>query len=89
MNILKSTTKKAQAFINAYENSNIHSLRECYENFSNSKYIAYKNCIILMRLNNGHDFRILSYNTFQFTCGWKTQDGYRIETRDNSYLIEV
>ena len=42
----------------------------------------------------GYDFRIISYNTFQFTCGWLFEDPQtavamlRVETANNSYIME-
>lgn len=46
------------------------SLFECYARPSSAKVQAYEYCNRMYRLYDGSDFRILSYNTFNFTVGF-------------------
>ena len=87
MKTLNNNTKKAQAFINAYNRSNIYSLNQAYGKPSTEKTRADYNCSMMMQNEGGHDYRIISYNTFQFTAAWSVGNSLRIETACNSFVI--
>lgn len=87
MQTIKATTKRGQAFINAYKNSINRSLSDCYKKCSTDKTRAEYFCIQAMTKENGEDFRITSFNSFGFSCAWTTSAGLRVETPSNSYLI--
>lgn len=87
MKTIKSTTKAAVRFINSYNNSRRDSLRDCYTSYSTAKACAERDCRRWMDQENGHGFRILSFNTFGFTCGWMTENGLRIETPSSSFIV--
>ena len=84
---MNATTKAAARFINAYRNSVNDCLADCYDSYSSKKGRAEYLCREQMKKENGHGFRILSFNTFGFTCGWMSNEGLRVETPSNSYLI--
>ena len=88
MKTINSTTKKGQNFIESYNRSRATSLSDCYGRFSTEKSRAERDCRRWMDDENGEDFRIISFNTFGFTCGWMTADGLRVETACNSYLVK-
>ncbi len=81
-------------FINAYRMSPYTSLAEVYTNPSQAKLNAEERCMLDMYDDYGYDFRIISYNTFTFTCGWRIthpETGVvmlRVETANNSYIME-
>ena len=87
MKTINATTKKGQYFVNAYKRSNYDSIYDCYSRPSSAKVCAERDCKGWMREENGHGFRILSYNCMQFTAGWMTADGLRVETACNSFLV--
>lgn len=87
MQTINANTKKGQYFVNAYNRSNYDSITDCYGRFSSAKACAENDCKRWMREENGWDFRILSFNCMQFTAGWMTADGLRVETACNSYLV--
>lgn len=96
MKTLNKNTKKAQQYINAYNHSTLHYLEDCYKSYSNDKRIAYNKCNQeFLKVYRAHVWehpysmgvRILSFNTFGFTCAWHTEEGLRVETPANSYLI--
>ena len=87
MKTINNNTKKAQSFINAYNRSSIFTLREAYAKPSTDKTRADYNCRMMMQEEGGHGYKIISYNTFQFSVAWIAGDALRIETACNSFII--
>ena len=87
MKTINNTTKKAQSFINAYNRSDIFSLREAYANPSTEKTRADYSCRMMMESEGGHGYKIISYNTFQFSVAWIAGNALRVETACNSFVI--
>ena len=87
MKTLNNTTKKAQAFINAYNRSSIFTLREPYANPSTAKTRADYSCRMMMQEEGGHGYKIIGYNGFRFTVAWIAGKDLRIETAYNSFVI--
>lgn len=87
MKTINNNTKKAQAFINAYNRSSIFTLREAYANPSHEKTRADYSCRLMMQEEGGHGYKIISYNTFQFSVAWIAGNALRIETATNSFII--
>lgn len=92
-NIIKNTTKKAQAFLEGYKNPIGKTLYDVYESFSSKKWKAYDKCLNKARSTDeyNHDFRITSANTFTFTVMWtglyNKQEALFVETKSSSYII--
>ena len=87
MKTINNNTKQAQHFINAYNRSDIFTLREAYANPSTAKTRADYNCRMMMENEGGHGYKIISFNTFQFSVAWIAGDALRIETAANSFII--
>ena len=87
MKTINNNTKKAQAFINAYNRSSIFTLREAYANPSTEKTRADYSCRMMMQEEGGHGYKIISYNTFQFSAAWISGNSLRIEPACNSFVI--
>ena len=87
MKTLNNTTKKAQAFINAYNRSNIFNLYEAYANPSPAKCRANYSCRMMMQSEGGHNYKIIGYNCNFFTVAWIAGNALRIETAYNSFII--
>lgn len=65
------STKKAASLNLKWHLSAIASLDEAYPSgCSADKRAAERNILSEMREANGYDYRILSKNTFQFSCGY-------------------
>lgn len=77
--------------IERYANSNMYSVYDAYQQPSEQKVRAERMIHIEMDQYNGYDYRILSYNTFRFTCAYKYEDmntgeiRLRIHTSDHVY----
>ena len=87
MKTINNTTKKAQAFINAYNRSSIFTLREAYANPSTAKTRADYSCRMMMQSEGGHSYKIIGYNCNFFTVAWIAGKDLRIETACNSFVI--
>ena len=87
MKTINNNTKKAQAFINAYNRSNIFDLQDAYANPSTDKTRADYSCRMMMQEEGGHGYKIIGYNGFRFTVAWIAGNALRIETAENSFII--
>lgn len=85
---INAQTKKGQGYINAYNRSTNRTLSDCYERPSTAKTRAEYYCRQQMQKEEGTGFKIVGYNCMQFSAGWQTAEGLRIETACNSYLIK-
>lgn len=86
---LSKNSKRAKRFIELLEKSEDIFLHDVYERYSQAKAIAWNHCFNECKHDGGLHFRILSHNTFGFTCGWIAPYGYRIETPGNTYIIQA
>lgn len=86
---LNKTTKKASHFINEYNNSYCYSVKDFYKTCSYEKVIAEERIKNTMSKNGGYGYRILSANSFNFTCGYKINNTLIIETSANTFEIEL
>lgn len=87
MKTLNNNTKKAQAYINAYNRSDIYSLNQAYGRPSTEKTRADYNCRMMMQSEGGHGYKIIGYCRNFFTVAWIAGDALRIETATNSFII--
>ena len=67
-------TKKQRAIYNAYINSNLETLFDCYERPSQEKHEIFQQCKKDCNAKNGINFSIISYNKYMFTIGYKFKD---------------
>lgn len=87
MKTLNNNTKKAQAYINAYNRSDIYSLNQAYGRPSTEKIKADSNCRLMMLSEDGHGYKIIGYCRNFFTVAWIAGNALRIETATNSFII--
>ena len=87
MKTINNNTKQAERYINAYNRSNMYDLQDAYRTSSTRKTRADYNCRMMMQSEGGHGYKIISYNTFQFSAAWIAGDALRIETACNSFII--
>lgn len=87
MKTLNNKTQKAQAYINAYNRSDIYSLNQAYGRPSTEKTRADYNCRMMMQEEGGHGYKIIGYCRNFFTVAWITGDALRVETATNSFII--
>ena len=69
----KKLSKRYEAILRAYQNSNLTCLHECYGSWSWAKEHAYNYCKGLCDRMNGYDFKIVSYNTNMFSIAFLYQ----------------
>lgn len=73
-------TKKELEVIRNYKNSDTYSIYEAYERPSYNKERTFEVILREMDEKNGYGMRILSKNTFVYTCA------YRFEENGKEYL---
>lgn len=66
--------KRQTNILQLYRVSIDRRLEDVYSTFSTAKRKAYEDCIYDMLSNGGYDFKILSYNTYMFTCAYRYED---------------
>lgn len=67
-------TKNNLYAIRRYNESTAHSLNDVYGKCSNAKRDAWNYCKGLMDKFNGKELKVLSFNTFCFTAGFRFID---------------
>ena len=87
MKTLNNNTKQAERYIDAYNRSRMYDIRDAYGKPSTKKTNADYNCRMMMQSEGGHGYKIISYNTFQFSVAWISGNSLRIETAANSFII--
>ena len=87
MKTINNNTKQAERYINAYKRSSIFDIYEAYDKPSTEKTRADYFCREQMQKEGGHGYKIISYNTFQFSAAWISGNSLRIETACNSFVI--
>lgn len=87
MKTIKSTSKKGQHFISAYQTATSHSVKEYYKTASYAKVSAENSILRSIAEAFKNTYRVISGNTFSFTAAYQSAEGLVIETPGNSYLI--
>ena len=87
MKTINNNTKKAQAYINAYNSSDIYSLNQAYGRPSTEKTRADYSCRMMMQEEGGHGYKIIAHSRNFFTVAWIAGNALRIETANNSFVI--
>lgn len=87
MKTINNNTKQAERYINAYNRSRMYDLRDAYANPSTEKISADHFCRLIMQEEGGHGYKIIFYNTFEFSVAWIAGKDLRIETAYNSFVI--
>nr|DAT75970.1 MAG TPA: hypothetical protein [Caudoviricetes sp.] len=89
MKVINSTTKAGSRFVQMYKVSNYHSVSEAYKVPSEAKVRADRWCVDMMTREGGRGYRVISFNTFNFSVAWRTAAGLRVETPTNSFLVTL
>lgn len=87
MKRIKKSSKAGSLYLYRYEHAEATSVEQFYKQPSSAKVRAEKECLKKMFTENGEGYKILSGNIFKFTAAWRTAEGLRVETRENSFLV--
>ena len=87
MTIIKWNTKRGQDMVKRAQNWEGKYLSQVYDSYSKAKESAWWDCFTMCQAEGGEQFSIISHNSFGFSVSWFTNEGVRIETPRNSYLI--
>ena len=90
---LKKSSKKAHRFYHQYLHSSIVDIYQAYANPSITKVNQFSYLEDMAEQDDGSTPYILSFNTYQFTVGYKIyRDGkwwLKVITKEHIYLIEL
>lgn len=87
MTIIKGNTQRAKELRGRAIRYEGYDLYDVYGRVSRAKDTAYDECYEMYLRENGEDFRICGHCTTNFTVAWRVENGWRMETYRNSYLI--
>lgn len=87
MKTIKSTSKKGQHFISAYQTATSHSVKEYYKTASCRKISAENSILRSIADAFMNTYRVIGGNTFSFTAAYQSADGLVVETPANTYII--
>ena len=75
--------KRDARIVESYNRSRVYSLSQCYGRFSSEKQSAWEYCQNLCRKKDGSGLKVISYNGWMFTAGFK------YEENGKSYLMYI
>ena len=87
MKRVKKSSKFGSYYLRRYKYAKATSVEQFYKRPSSAKILAEKKCLWIMEQEHGKGYKILGGNTQKFTAAWRTTEGLRVETAENSYLI--
>lgn len=87
MTIIKASTKKGYTMMINAMRIEATTLNQIYGRCSNAKRQAFENCLRMCHDEGGKAFGICSHNSNFFSVSWLVENGVRLETGKNSYLI--
>ena len=92
MKEVKASTKRGQDLIKKANSCCYPNLSYLYTTWSQAKENAFNKCFeMYLKSDNSADFGVGNANTFGFSASWfctiNGEECYRLETKDNSYII--
>ena len=92
MEKLSANSKLGQRYVRAYETSTWYTLKDAYTKPSAAKQAIFKRCQQKCEEENGHRFRITSFNCQFFTVAFEVENSFgatelRVITPYHDYLI--
>lgn len=89
METIKPTTKTGRRYLDMYTRANCETIYQAYETPSTNKTRADYQCRQQMAKENGHGYKVISFNPFHFSVAWRTAKGLRIESPARSILVTL
>ena len=92
MEKLSAKSKLGQHFVEAYDKSTKHTLKDVYTKPSAAKQAAFKRCQQKCEAENGDRLRVIGVNRNSFTVAFEVENSFgatelRVITRTHDYLI--
>lgn len=92
MKKISAKSKLGRHFVNAYERSTWHTLKDVYAEPSTAKQAAFERCQQQCEAENGDRLRIISFNCQTFTVAFEVTTTLgatelRVITKCNNYVV--
>ena len=84
---VKGNTKRAKELRGRAIRYEGYYLDDVYDRVSRAKETAYRECRLMCDSEGGHVFRVCGHCISNFSVSWRVENGWRLETYRNSYLI--
>lgn len=88
MRKINKNTKQGKQMLARYAINEGFYLSDVYEKHSNEKETSWRKCLDTCNAENGYNFHICTHNTFGYSVAWENDFHYRIETPNNTYIID-
>lgn len=89
MKTINVNSKRGKNYTQLYSSWGVfYDIYDAYQKPSVNKARAFAECERLCKEENGKGLCIIGYNSCTFTVAWRTNEGLRVETANNSYLIK-
>lgn len=89
----KRLNKKEKAWVYLYNKSNYWGIYQCYASYSHNKRRAEYSIRLEKKEMNGYEYKIISFNSQCFTCGYKykknDKEFLRVHTKSTYYDIDL
>ena len=85
---VRANTAKGRALLDRAIRYEGYDLYDVYGRVSYAKARAYEDCLEKCAEEGGENFRICGHCTTNFSVSWRVENGWRLETYMNSYLIK-
>lgn len=92
MEKLNASSKLGQRYVEAYEASTWHTLKDAYAKPSAAKQVAFKRCLQKCEAENGNNLRVIFASCYFFTVAFQVTTALgatelRVITKCHDYLI--
>lgn len=89
MRTINVNSKKGEYYTKLYSSWGVsYDIYDAYDRPSYNKVRAFNECEKRCKEENGQGLCIIGHNSCTFTVAWRTNEGLRIETANNSYIVK-
>ena len=86
---LVTAPKKIACYVDAWENSELYKLDDCYSSYSPEKKQAFDDICEDCDLFGGQNLRILSFNIYRFITAYELNGLLIVDTCNRRFAVEL
>lgn len=85
----KRMRELGEYYLGLYKRSEAERLEDVYKRCSNEKLRSFWDIKCEMHQNGGARIRVLTHNTFQYTCAYILKNSLVVHTQSNRYVFDL